>query len=248
MVEGVGIAAFGWSWQRRKFHRALRQGFQTPSQLTTSYNEFCSLRWMANDAKCQHRLALMTQTINFLFYQVGWFACVLGAACHRPWLGVAVALSFVCLHMMLTTDRLNQARLLFAALSVGVVVDTLLLMLGVYGFTGGSIVDWLPPVWMSVLWIQFATTFRYCLAWLSGRYALCSIAALIGAPLAFLGGERLGAVSFFSPRITNLLILGTLWAVALPMLIFVSDRIHANAADASYLRFSAFWRRQDFTG
>ena len=95
--------------------------------------------------------------------------------------------------MMLTTDRPNQARLLFAALSVGVVVDTLLLMLGVYGFPGGSIVDWLPPVWMTVLWIQFATTFRYCLSWLSGRYALCSIAALFGAPLAFVGGERLGA-------------------------------------------------------
>ena len=77
---------------------------------------------------------------------------------------------------------------------------------------------------------------------------MCSIAALTGAPLAFVGGERLGAVILFSPRITNLLILDTLWAIAVPMLIFISDRIHANAADASYLRFSTVWRRHDFTG
>ena len=203
---------------------------------------------MNKDAKCQHGVSLMTGVLNFLIYQLGWFACVLGAAYHWPWFGTAIALSLVCIHMMLTTDRPNQARLLFAALCVGVFVDTLLLILGVYSFPSGSIVEWLPPVWMSVLWIQFATTFRYCLSWLSGRYALCSIAALFGAPLAFVGGERLGAVFLFSPRISNLLILGVLWAIALPMLIFISDRIHANAAEPSYLRFSALWRRRGFTG
>ncbi len=36
--------------------------------------------------------------------------------------------------------------------------------------------------------------------------------------------------------------------VAVPMLIFISDRIHANAADATYLLFSALWRRRGFTG
>jgi Protein of unknown function (DUF2878) len=190
----------------------------------------------------------MTGALNFLIYQLGWLACVLGAAYQWPWLGVAIAMPLVCMHMMLTTDRPNQARLLFAALCVGVFVDTLLLILGVYSFPCGTVVDWLPPIWMTVLWIQFATTFRYCLSWMSGRYALCSIAALLGAPLAFIGGERLGAVFLISPRITNLLILGTLWAIALPLLLFISDRIHAKATDASYLRFSALWRRRGFTG
>ncbi|MGB7343477.1 MAG: DUF2878 domain-containing protein [Pirellulaceae bacterium] len=189
----------------------------------------------------------MTGIQNFLFYQLGWFACVLGAAYQWPWLGAAMAMSLVCIHMMLTTDQPNQARLLIAALCIGVFVDTLLLILGVYSFPSGSIVDWFPPVWMSVLWIQFATTFRYCLSWMSGRYALCSIAALLGAPVAFVGGERLGAVLLFSPRITNLLILGTLWAIALPMLLYISDRLHAGAADASYHRFDALWRRRGFT-
>jgi hypothetical protein len=86
---------------------------------------------MNKDAKCQHGVSLMTGVLNFLIYQFGWFACVLGAAYHWPWFGTAVALSLICVHMMLTTDRPNQARLLFAALCVGFFVDTLLLILGV---------------------------------------------------------------------------------------------------------------------
>jgi hypothetical protein len=66
----------------------------------------------------------MTQVINFLFYQIGWFACVLGAGYNWPWLGASIGISLVFAHMMLTTDRPNQARLLFAALCVGVSVDT----------------------------------------------------------------------------------------------------------------------------
>ena len=47
----------------------------------------------------------MTGVLNFLIYQLGWFACVLGAAHQWPWFGTAIALSLVCTHMMLTTDR-----------------------------------------------------------------------------------------------------------------------------------------------
>lgn len=121
------------------------------------------------EAKCQYGLSFMTQALNFLLYQVGWFACVFGGASGNPWLGVTIAISLVCVHMLLTTDRSNQARLLFAVLCIGLLVDTLLLLVGVYSFPSGSIVDWLPPVWMTVLWIQFATTFRYCLLWISER-------------------------------------------------------------------------------
>ena len=178
----------------------------------------------------------MTGFLNVLLYEVGWFACVLGAAYGRPWLGISIALLLVGVHLLLTTDRPNQVRLLLVALCVGIVVDSSLLALGVYRFPSGSIVDWLPPVWMSVLWLQFATTFRYCLKWLSGRYVLSAWLAFLGAPLAFLGGERLGAISFAEPRIQNLLILAIFWGVAMPLLIYASDRIHARATVAAGYR------------
>jgi hypothetical protein len=181
----------------------------------------------------------MVRLLNFVLYQIGWFACVLGAAyAESPW-GIAVAMSLVGIHMFLTTDRTNQTKLLLVAASVGFVVDSALLRIGVYQFPNAALVDGLPPLWMSALWIQFATTFRYCLQWLSGRYAICGVLGLAGAPVAFLGGESLGAIAFCAPRFTNLLILGSLWAIAIPLLIFASDRIHAKAAaEASYRGFT----------
>jgi hypothetical protein len=178
----------------------------------------------------------MVRTLNFLLYQIGWFACVMGAALARPWLGISLALFLVSVHLYLATDRTNQVKILGVALGVGLFVDSMLLGLGVYRFPSEAVVAWLPPLWMSVLWMQFATTFRYCLKWLSGRYAVSAVLGFVGAPLAFLGGERLGAVSFLPPRTTNLLLLATLWCVAIPVLIYVSDRIHARSEFASSYR------------
>jgi hypothetical protein len=183
----------------------------------------------------------MARTLNFLLYQIGWFACVLGAAYSRPALGITIALFLVGVHLYLMTERANQAKLLIVAFGVGLIVDTTLLALDTYRFRSGMVLSWLPPAWMSVLWIQFATTFRYCLDWLSGRYAISSLLGLAGAPLAFLGGERLGAISFLEPRLINLLMLGVLWSVAIPLLIFASDRIHAGSElAASYRGLDAF--------
>jgi hypothetical protein len=178
----------------------------------------------------------MVRTLNFVLYQIGWFACVFGAAYSRQWLGIAVAMALIGVHLYLTTDRFHQAQLLITAMGIGIVVDSTLLAFGVYRFPSGSLADWLPPLWMSVLWIQFATTFRYCLDWLSGRYILSGLLGFAGAPIAFLGGERLGAVAFLAPRTTNLLLLGALWAVASMLLIYASDRIHSRSKIAASYR------------
>jgi hypothetical protein len=105
----------------------------------------------------------MARTLNVLLYQTGWFACVLGAEYSHRWLGVAIATSLLAVHMFLTTERARQAKLLLVAFGVGLVVDSTLLATGVYRFPCGGIAAWHPPIWMSVLWIQFATTFQYCL-------------------------------------------------------------------------------------
>ena len=182
----------------------------------------------------------MSQYVNFLLYQTGWFAIVVSAAHSRPWWGISIATSLVAVHMLLTRDRTDQAKMLLVAAVVGFVVDTMLLGFQVYRFPNEAATAWLPPLWMSALWIQFATTFRYCLKWLGGRYVLSALLGFTGAPLAFLGGESIGAVSFYSPRLANLLVLGSLWAIAIPLLIYFSDRIHADASvDATYRGFAS---------
>jgi len=181
----------------------------------------------------------MTQTtgerfLNFALYEIGWFACVLGAASGRSASGAIIAVTLVAVHLWLTTLRIAQTKLVAVALLVGLSVDTTLINLGVFRFSDLPGTTILPPFWMSVLWIQFATTLRYCLGWLSERYLLCAILGFTGAPIAFLGGERLGAIVFAEPRLWNLFVLGTVWAVAIPLLVFLSDRLHADDMTAGY--------------
>jgi hypothetical protein len=181
----------------------------------------------------------VTQLLNYLLYQIGWFACVLGAAWLRPWSGTVLALLLLAVHLGLATDRRRQLLIMGAAAGVGLLVDSTLLAFGVFAFHSGLVVEWLPPVWMSVLWIQFATTLNYCLRWLSGRYVTSAVLGLMGAPLAFLGGEKLGAISFLPPRGLHLALLAIWWCVAIPLLIYVADRLAASDQHpASYRGFA----------
>ena len=116
--------------------------------------------------------------VNFLLYQVGWFCCVLGAAWGFPWLGMFVALCLVGLHLWLAADRAMQLKLALVAAGIGLVVDSAQLWGGVFVFQHGIVVTWLPPPWMSVLWMQFATTFHYSMRWMSRRYVLAPVSGL----------------------------------------------------------------------
>jgi hypothetical protein len=172
----------------------------------------------------------MGRFINFLLYQTGWFACVLGAAWDFQWLGVCIALCLVGIHFWLATDRTLQIKLALVATALGLLVDCTQLWAGVFTFSRGRVFAWLPPPFMTVLWIQFATTFRYCMSWLSGRYRLSAAFGLLGAPLSFYAGERLGAIEFLSPRPLHFAVLGCLWSVVVPLLVYISDRLASPSA------------------
>ena len=101
----------------------------------------------------------MTVLLNVLMYQIGWFACVLGAAADRPWLGMGVALLFVGVHVALADEPLCELKLVIAAGAVGLAVDTLQLHLGVFAFRSGQPVAWLSPPWLAVLWMQPSGSF-----------------------------------------------------------------------------------------
>ena len=185
------------------------------------------------------RQIAMTRFLNFVFYQVGWFACVLGLAWGWHWTGAGIAAVLVGLHFGLAADRGSQIRLACVAACLGLLVDTVQLVTGVFTFPHGSLVPWLPPACMTVLWMQFATTLRYSLGWLQGRYALAALFGLLGAPLAFSVGERLGAIEFLEPRAVHLAVLGVIWSLSVPLLVYVSDRLASQDKQASRYRWAS---------
>lgn len=167
---------------------------------------------------------------NFCLYQLGWFACVLGAGMDRSGLGMTCALTLVFVHLWLTRARFRQLAVMAAAGVIGLTIDTLQLWWGVFHFPHGMIVPWLAPLWVGVLWIQFATLLPFSLRWLSRRYWLSAVLGLGGGPLAYYAGEQAGAVEFLSPRFLHFAVLGVVWSVAFPALLWISDRLDMVAA------------------
>jgi hypothetical protein len=161
--------------------------------------------------------------INLALYQGGWLACVLGAAGGRPWAGAGLALVLVAVHLALVRDRGREARLLLAAGALGLALDSMQLNLGVFRYPTGTPLAGLAPPWIVVLWLQFATLLHFGLRWMAGRYRLAALLGFVGGPLSFWGGERLGAIEFASP--TAYVALACVWAVAMPTLIWLADRL-----------------------
>jgi len=166
-----------------------------------------------------------TALTNYALYQTGWFACVLGAAWHRPWTGFLVATLLAGVHLALAPDRRIEARLVALATVVGLVVEMRHIASGTYQFTSGALTEPLPPLWLLAMWAQFATTFRFSLHRLIKSPLSAALFGAAGGPIAFLAGERLGAVTLLPPLLPGLVRLAVSWAAALVLFSIVTRRI-----------------------
>jgi hypothetical protein len=181
-----------------------------------------------------------TQLVNYGLYQIGWFACVLGGAWQRPWTGFVIAMILVGVHLALSVERSLEVRLVVLAAAVGAVVEMIQIAAGTYRFTSGTVTDALPPPWLLGMWAQFATTFRFSLRSVITRPVPAMLFGAAGGPIAFLAGERLGAVTLLPPLAYGLLRLSVSWAIALVLFAAVVRRV-ASERGADYRRMREDW-------
>lgn len=167
--------------------------------------------------------AAASKLCNLLLYQLGWFSCVLGAAWGHPLGGAGLALLPLLIHLWLVEDRRREVRLLLVAALGGVMFDGGQQELGLLHFKPDALGLTLP-LWVPLIWAQFATLFRFSLAWLSGRYLLGALLGALGGPLAYAAGVRLGAAGFGVSPPLSLLALGVVWALVVPLFAWLSSR------------------------
>ncbi len=156
-----------------------------------------------------------TQLLNYTLYQVGWFACVLCGASQRPWTGFVIAVALIGVHLALSIERSVEARQVGLAVCVGLIVEVAQIVAGTYRFTSCTVIDALPPPWLLAMWAQLATTFRFSLRSVVTRIPRAVLFGAAGGPIAFLAGERLGAVTLLPPLTLGLIRLSIGWALAL---------------------------------
>jgi hypothetical protein len=159
------------------------------------------------------------------------------------------ALASAAFHLALADNRRLDLLLLLVAGLTGLVVDTATVQLGILSFPAQLGPAAIAPLWIVALWMQFGMTLRFCFSWLSGRYLLAAVLGFFGGPLSFLAGARLGAVEVGEPFVVSLLLLGAIWAAALPLLVAAADfaghRRSGGAVSKGHYRFDFHSRAAD---
>ena len=161
--------------------------------------------------------------VNVLGYQAVWLIAVIGAANGTPWPGLLAAPVFVVWQWLASGERAGDVRLVACAVLLGVALDGALAGSGLLRYAA-QVPAALAPLWILAIWAAFAMTLNHSLAFLKGRIAWAALLGVIGGPLAYLGAARgFHAVEFVAPAWRAFLTLALGWAIALPVLVRLSQ-------------------------
>lgn len=167
--------------------------------------------------------------INAVAFQSAWFAALYGGK--YDWLTLALlpALLAAIWHLFQTRrDRATEIRLFVGVIILGFGVESLFIALGGITYIGAPLFGFGPPLWIMAMWLAFATLPHGCLIWLKSRSILQFILGGLSGPLSYLAGAKLGAATLGEPIFQSLAIIGIGWAVALPIIFWLADRLRAR--------------------
>jgi hypothetical protein len=161
--------------------------------------------------------------VNFVGFQLAWFACVLGGARGWQWIGPIAVILLTLWHLKTSHKPMVELRLLVIGTVLGILFDQLLLSSGWIVYHPSAWPSWLLPPWMMALWLIFCTTLNVSMRWLRSYPLVAIIFGAVGGPLAYWSGVKLDAMIWLQPAYVAIaLALG--WGVMMPLLSKLSSK------------------------
>lgn len=127
--------------------------------------------------------------VNFIAFELGWLACVLGGSL----VGALAATVLIAVHLGWQA-RPGEWRWLAGFALLGLTVDGTLHLAGGFDFGDEPLAFGLLPLWLWLLWPMFATLLQHSLAWLWHRPWLAAAAGAVSGPFSYYAGARLAGV------------------------------------------------------
>ncbi len=167
----------------------------------------------------------MKKIFNILGFQISWWICVLGAANNLEFLGPFIMLLFLIIHLFFFSQKSEIKLIIFFAFT-GTLIDTLIVYTGALGFEGlyhnNKII---APLWITAMWCGFSATINHSMAWLKNRWVAAILLGSILGPLAYITGEKFGAIYFYATDTKIFIILSIVWGMSIPFIYFVNSKL-----------------------
>lgn len=132
---------------------------------------------------------------------------------------------FIFLHLNKVTNHKKEDIFLLISFFLGIFIETLLFNLNIIIHKGILVQYNIAPLWAVSLWLCFATTLLHSFKWLSKRYFISSLLGFLSAPMLYFSLYSLGVIEFGVSKTLVILFTSILWALFLPLFIYISDRI-----------------------
>jgi len=171
----------------------------------------------------------MLYILNFVFFQVGWFSSVYGGAQQMPWLGPLAVSAALLIHFRAAKRPQKELVLILSCAAIGAAFDSGLVALGWVQYSSGIFSELAAPYWIITMWMLFATTLNVSMRWLRNKEKLAALFGLLGGPITYLAGQKLGGIILVD-QIAALLALGIGWAIMMPILLRLSESFDGFAA------------------
>lgn len=163
---------------------------------------------------------------NLIRYQITWFAGVLGVAHGQAALGAFLGFLMIAMHFRTTDHPLREYKTVLSTLVLGLLLETLLIQRAWVDY--GDVPKLLGvPIWLWVLWAMFGSTLNGCLRFFRTRPLWAALFGALGGPLAWLGGESLGALHLADGS-QGLWALAVGWGLMMPVLAYLAQRFSAT--------------------
>ena len=163
--------------------------------------------------------------INVIGFYICWWLTIYGAVSQFYYIGPLATLIFIILHLYKVTNHKKEDIFLLISFFLGIFIETLLLNLNIIIHKGVLVQYNIAPLWAISLWICFATTLLHSFKWLSKRYLISSLLGLLSAPMIYFSMYSLGVIEFGVSKILVILFTSVLWALIVPLFIYISARI-----------------------
>ena len=162
--------------------------------------------------------------LNFVFFQMLWFSCVVGAGAYGlAWLAIGAVAPIAALTWF---SRTRSADVLVAtvALCAGLIIDNIWVAFGILTYPDYTF----APFWIALLWVGLGLTVNHSMAFFRDNTFIGSLIVALAAPLTYLTGERFGAVSVNDIYLTPLISLAW-FGVFFAMSKFALWLVHSEA-------------------
>ena len=157
---------------------------------------------------------------NLISVNIGWLACITGAARGHHWLGLVVVPILFVIHITVIERR--KIRKIFivalATTAIGFLMDTTLIIVGTVEPNRWVMPAPFTTIWDLMIWANFSLTLDVSLRFLQKRPFVAAFLGAICAPGTYYAGDRLGALNFSEPVFSSLLWVGAVWLFAMPCL------------------------------